>query len=239
MPLYTYNGTRKALKDSFINTQLWVKELLKLQDNFIAWVVGFAVSGMSLMISYFDKLPESIKTESKYIICFLAISIFFGFLWRILTFYSATKYTVIDNYLLTTLNDYEIQPLEVDEDILKNYSYDDLCRHMIQNFNDPFEGRPISEVKKDYSIERLRTFYKELCEFSKKQFDLAMSHYADNLEVAFKLKASKTIEKWKNANIGINISFWKNLMFILYILSIICFLISIFLLAIGFLISCH
>jgi len=232
MALDTYKLTKQQFKKGFERGKELGEKIFQYQDSLITWLIGFAVGGIFLLISNDDKLPLSIKTVEIHILVLLSSTIIFGILFRVIQLILMNRSIAIDTFFLGVFGDVDIPPFEADKEFLDTLTYDKLVEYIKSDFPDcELENKPnLTDFQKNKELPNLKKYYIDLCDFSKKQFDLALDHIADNFQIAFKMDKTKTLLKFKNHKLGFNIVVWNRIVWILFLLSVASFVFTILLL---------
>ena len=217
---------RDRKTNEFVHTQT---------DSLISWIIGFSVTGLLLIASNFDKLKLAFKNITQAITICILITIVLGIIFRFVSYLIILFQKRLENYFAGLFSPIEMTPIEVSDDI-PNADFDYILRRLKDDFNEmiPFP-RSLNSEEKAIELPKLIEHYKAWCDYSKKQFDIAIDHLADINETAYKIKREKTLSALKtemiNPKIGYNLILWNRIRGWLYFMTLISFLISIFILA--------
>jgi hypothetical protein len=217
-------------KNEFIHTQT---------DSLVTWLVGFAFTALCLTVTNIEWIKTNLQNTAKPIILCFSLTIFLGLAYRYVS-YLITMFqkNVEDNYLAFAYNDLEMTPIQVDDEIIVcDYdniasNYDNIVKRLKIDFNEnKFENLILTEEQKLIELPKLIEHYKNLCDFSKKQFDIGVELFAEINEIAYKVD-KKNITKNLNGgllkqNIGYNLTKWQLLRGWIYFLCILSFVIAV------------
>ena len=199
-------------------------------DGFATWIIGFAVAALSLIISNIDSIHKNLKGALKPIAILLTLSICFGLAFRYFSYIVMILHKKLEDYFAGVFSDIDMTPIEVDKEI-ENATFDDIIFSLKNDFDVeiPYPG-PLSEDLKNLELPRLKKHYKDLCEYSRKQFDIAINHWAEVNETAYKIDKStylKSVEKGlKKPRIGFKLKVWSWVVGILYLLCLLSFMVA-------------
>jgi len=197
-------------------------------DGFATWIIGFAVAALSLIISNFDSIRKNIGNAYKPIVILLGLTICFGLAFRYFSYFIMTLQKRLEDYFAGVYSDMDMTPIEVDEDVDKT-TFDDIIIRLKEDFDveTPYSS-PLLEEHKNMELPRLRKHYKDLCEYSKKQFDIAINHWAEVNEIAYKIKKSTSISSFnrqlKRPRIGFKLKIWSWVVGLLYLFCLLSFM---------------
>ena len=155
-------------------------------DAFILWIVAFGVTAISLMVSNLQTLHDHFHGAAKPLIILLSVSICSGLAYRSLSYHMIILYKKLEDYFVARFNDADMTPIEVDPDIQVS-SFEEVIRRLKEDFDAdiPYPA-PLTEDQKALELLRLRKYYVELCQHSRKQFDFGLEQMADIMATAFK-----------------------------------------------------
>lgn len=201
-------------------------------DNLIAWVIGFAFTGLLLLIANIKNLELSLRTPTKPIIICISITIFLGIAFRYVSFLIMTFEKGLDDYYAGLFSKHDFSPVEAGEEI-DNADFDKILLRIKEDFDQPINYTvPITDEFKRIELPKLVEHYKKLCENSKKSFDVAMNHIAEVELTTHRIDKKKNLAAYANAvnattKIGYNEPAWSFLRSLLFTLCLLAFLIGI------------
>src|SRR5258708_6729434 len=210
-------------------------------DGFATWIIGFAVAALSLIISNFDSIRTNLENAYKPIVILLTLTICFGIAFRYFSYFLMILHKKLEDYFAGVFSDIDTTPIEADKDI-DNATFDDIIMKLKSDFDVeiPYPG-PLLEEHKNMELPRLKKHYKDLCEYSRKQFDIAINHWAEVNETAYKIKKSNYINsverELKSPRIGFKLKIWSWVVGLLYLFCLLSFMSAIIVVC-AYLISC-
>lgn len=221
--------TIKDLSKNSYNRRLQLNEFIHTHtDNLMAWLVGFAFTAISLIISDFGSIKTELKSTAKPIVICFFLTILLGLLCRYVSYLIIVFEKSLEDYFAGVYGDIQMYPIEIDEGF-ETWDFDTTLERLIKDFDtkNPFP-RELNEEEKRIEMPKLKEFYKDYCSISKKQFELIVNHLAIVNETAYKLKKDDTIKAFnnllKNPKFGYNQKRWLLIRGWLYVFTIISFL---------------
>ncbi|PWU03760.1 MAG: hypothetical protein C5B52_02860 [Bacteroidetes bacterium] len=208
-------------------------------DEFITWLIGFAIGAISLIVSNLELIHKNVPGIIKPTVLLFAITIFFGLAYRYSSFLFVIKFKKLESYFEGVFSEHNMTPIEYDPDY-DNASFEVILFALAYDFNRaPTFPADLSEEIKKVELPKLKKYYKELCERSKKEYEIENEYWAEVDETAFKLNKQKSIDKLmnpsQNFNIGFNLRRWALITDLLYLLSLLFFVSTVIVISIRLL----
>lgn len=244
MILRPFKYITKYIRDKVERTRKMDDYIHSQVDSFITWIIGFSFSGILLVASNLTTFIS--KEPAKPIILCLCFSIFFGVIFRVVSFLITIFQKSLGDYFWGLLTEDNMTPIFLEDDITK-MEFHELLKLIKDDFDediypnaDPLVTLP-DDLRKSEEI-KLRKHYLALIEYSRKEFDIAVNHIAEIDETAYKIKKETTIgilknlkEAIENSKIGYNQKKWYKARFILYLSCLLSFLTAVSILCIALL----
>lgn len=212
-------------KNEFIHTQT---------DSLVTWLVGFAFTALCLTVTNITSIKTSLQSTAKPIILCFTLTIFLGLAYRYVS-YLITMFqkNVEDDYLAFAYNDLEMTPIQVNDEIVVG-DYDNIVKRLKIDFNETkFDNLILTEEQKQIELPKLIEYYKDLCDISKKQFDIGIDLFAKIQETAYRVNKLNILNQFiqvkeiKKLRIGYNKMNWELSRNLLYFLCILSFVIAV------------
>jgi hypothetical protein len=177
-----------------------------------------------------------LKRTAKPIVVCLFLTIIIGLVFRYVSYVIMIFEKKLDTYFYGRFTEWDTSPTEVDEDI-ETADYDYIIKKLKSDFNEEIQfPRLLNEQEKQIELPKLKEYYKEWCNFSKKQFELGIKHWAEINQTAYKIDKHILIDGIKkgikNPEIGYNSARWEKLRGWLYSLCVLSFVIAVFIVSI-------
>jgi hypothetical protein len=130
----------------------------------------------------------------------------------------------LEDYFASVFADIDMSPIEPDPDI-DSASFEEVIRRLNDDFEEAIHySNPLTDDQKAIELPRLRQHYIDLCNHSKKLFDLAIDHWADVNQTAFKVSKEKFKKQASNPHIGFRLRLWATFASVLYFICILTFM---------------
>jgi len=138
----------------------------------VTWLIGFSMTGLFLIVSNITSLKTNLKSSAKPIVIFLFLTIVLGIAYRYVAYLMMILQKRLEDYLYGVFCEWEMSPIEIDNDI-ENADFSFITKKLNDDFGIviPYE-RILGGPTQEEELPRLKTYYKALCVYSKKQFDL-------------------------------------------------------------------
>jgi len=197
-------------------------------DTLIAWVIGFAFTGLLLLIGNIKGLELMLRQPTKPIIICILITIILGIAFRYVSFLIIMFEKGLDDYYFGRFNKHDVMPFEVDSDI-EAADYDNILISLKQDFGETitYPGQ-LTEEMKAADLPRLKDFYKRLCAHSRKEMNLAMEQIAEIEYTTHRIDKQKNMQLFEkalsNSKVGYNAKSWSFIRSLLFTLCLLAFL---------------
>jgi hypothetical protein len=224
MPKNPYNVLKELSKGQFDRNKALLEFGHSQSDSFITWIIGFGVAAISLLVANLEALHRNGHGSAKPLIVLLTLSICSGLIYRSLSYHMIILYKKLEDYFAGVFADIDMSPIEPDPDI-HSASFDEVIRRLNDDFEEAIPySNPLTDDQKAIEIPRLRQHYIDLCNHSKKLFDLAIDHWADVNQTAFKISKEKFKKQASNPHIGFRLRLWAAFASVLYFICILTFM---------------
>lgn len=196
-------------------------------DKYMVWVVGFAIGGLSIIVTNLTQFNQSFShCIIKTILILLAISIISGILYRWAFYIWQIQYQSVEFYLQGAFSDKEIMETNPD-DLTNEKDIKEVVRRIKIDFGEDVSHiLPIYEQAnvdgKEYLLNDLKNHYKKVGEWAKRDFELAMTYIKDIYKTAFGL-SQKKVDKLFNSNTTKKLKFFGWMAAIMFLLSCLSF----------------
>lgn len=207
-------------------------------DKYMVWVVGFAIGGLSIIVTNLTQFNQSFSHFTiKTILVLLATSIISGILYRWAFYLWQIQYQSIEFYLQGAFTDKEI--MEIDPDDLTNETdIKEVVRRIKTDFGEDFSHilsiyNQANDAGKEYLLNDMKNHYKKTGEWAKKDFEFAMNYVRGIYKSAFGL-SQKKIDKLFNADTAENLKFYGRTVAITFFLSCLSFISVVIILCIKY-----
>ncbi|MES1223917.1 MAG: hypothetical protein ABUT20_50945 [Bacteroidota bacterium] len=196
-------------------------------DSLITWLVGFAFAALSLIVSNLNSLRVNFHNDIKPVIFCLTLTIVAGLAFRYVSYLVMIFHKNLDNYFAGIFSDFEMTPIETDEDI-ETADFNYIAKRLKDDFNEVIPAlEKLSESDKEIELPNLINHYKKLCQHSAKQLKIGLDYIADINETAYRVNKKITLDQFnkelKKPNIGYNQKKWNRIRTWLYTLCILSF----------------
>ncbi|HEY6437842.1 MAG TPA: hypothetical protein VIY47_14725 [Ignavibacteriaceae bacterium] len=221
---YKEKVDRDRKNNEFIYTQT---------DSLISWIIGFAFTGLLLIIGNIKTLELNSRTPTKPIIICILITIVLGIAFRYISFLIITFEKNLDDYYFGLFSKHEMTPFEVDSEV-ENDSFDKVLIRLKEDFNETINyPDPLNDEMKARELPQLKEHYKKLCAHSRKSLDIAMGHIANIEFDTHRIDKKKNIDLFNqalknNINTGYNAGKWEFFRSLFFTLCLLAFLTGIF-----------
>jgi hypothetical protein len=160
------------------------------------------------MVSNLQTLHEHVHGAAKPLVILLTVSVCSGLAYRSLSYHMIILYKRLEDYFAGVFSDADMAPIEADPDI-QEASFEEVIRQLKEDFDMeiPYPA-PLTDDQKVVELPRLRKYYVELCQHSRKQFDLGIDHMADIMQTAFKIKKEEFKKRFSKPNVGFHLRRW-------------------------------
>lgn len=209
-------------------------------DKILVWIVGFAITGFSLIISNKIDFKELYQKQITIIILsLLLLCILNGILYRISSLFSVSHFQQLIFKLKGSFMSDEMmntEPLKEDIDnitfinneIFINYghNYDDIVRRYFSSED---------EKEKAILLKYLIQEHNQLAAIAKKGEEHSHKYVISTFQEIFGIN-DKQFKKIETTNITNKFKFWEKLRVVSLIITIMCFIVVLFILFIGFVI---
>lgn len=172
------------------------KSILDYNDKFIVWIVGFAITTITLIISNNDKLLKI--TSSRNInsaVIFLALSFFLGIIYRLLSFVLIRYLSEIVIFAEIAFST-DIEFPASDDDYIKIVNDSSDYNFILSQIKDAGGSIP-EDLKESYNtsndveklllLKHIKVFYSEQVKHNKKHYDAAMDYVLDTFKKAYNM----------------------------------------------------
>lgn len=195
---------------SSFNTSIdTTKSILDYNDKFIVWIVGFAITTITLLIANSSKLSIIVTENSiKITIILLSISLLFGIIFRLLAFTLLRYFSEIIIFIETALStEYEFPDMDNDDIERINKSND--FNYILSQISDAGGNIPENtiilyrnsdDVNKKILLDSFKSHYADQIVFNKKHFDTAMEFIFDTYRKGLDISESEFHSLMKNGN---------------------------------------
>jgi hypothetical protein len=205
-------------------------------DSLITWLVGFAFAALSLIASNIGSIKTNLHSDAKPIILSLLFTIVLGLAFRYVSYLVMIFQKSLDNYFAGIFSDFEMTPMEVDEDI-KTADFNYITKRLKDDFNAEIPIlKELTETQKQIELPNLINHYRKLYEHSAKQFKIGLDYIADINQIAYKIDKRVTLDQFnkelKNPNIGYSQKKWDRIRTWLNTFCILAFTTAIFIVSI-------
>jgi hypothetical protein len=168
-------------------------------ENFILWIVGFAVTMIGLIISNIEKLKLVVNfTDIQTILVLLALSLFFGVFNRYSIFRLRTVNNLIENFIRLSLSNFdfpEIKPDDLDEGITFDELIDRFKLDYDLDYNRYFEDyNNFNEFEKIAVLEDLKLRHREIAHFLRETYQDGLENVRNIYKIAYGLSEKKSRE---------------------------------------------
>lgn len=207
-------------------------------EKYMVWVVGFAIGGLSIIVT---NLTEFNQTYShcviKIILILLSISIISGIVYRWSFYMWQIQYQSIEFYLQGAFSDREIMKIEPD-DLTDETDIKEVIRRIKTDFGEdvshvlPLYNQADTSLK-EYLLNDLKQHYKKVGEWAKKDFEFAMKYVKNVYQNAFGL-SEKRIDKIFNSKTSLKLKLFGWTTAITFFLSCLSFIAVVFILCITY-----
>ena len=224
-----FEALHQLMKDKFDRDRVMIEFAHTQSDSMVTWLIGFAITGLTLILVNIEKIQSNLENALTPISVLLCLTICLGLIYRYLSPIIVVKQKGLQDFLSGIFADFDVTPIEADPEVDKA-SFDDILRKLKSDFDVdtpyPFQ---LTEAQKASELPKLVNHYKEWCKHSKRQFDIAVNHWAEVNETVYKIPKSKTVEKFKKVitnapQTGYNFRLWTRLNGVLYLLYILSFM---------------
>jgi hypothetical protein len=207
-------------------------------DKLIVWIVGFAIGGLSLIVSNYTELDKNFSYNLiRIILTLLTISIISGILFRIAFFFSAIYERHIESYIHAAYSNKEFMEI-APNDLSEETNINEVIRRIRVDF-----GEDTTNVLEHYDkadnneklilLESLKAHYKKIGEWAKKDFEFAVEYSKDTLKKAYGY-SDKKINEIFNDNSSSKLKFWNFMYQWSFLISCLCFITVIIILCIFY-----
>ncbi|HUM50811.1 MAG TPA: hypothetical protein PK431_03310 [Chitinophagales bacterium] len=244
-----WNSVKKMSLISFKTNIDTTKSILDYNDKFIVWIVGFAITSITLIIANNTKLLNVTSSKSiKIVIIFLTISFFSGIICRLLSFILLRCLSDIMVYLEIALStEYDFPDMDKDDIERVNNSTDyiyiidqyieaggKIPENLISSYKNSTDS-----VKNDF-LTKAKIAYSELIAYNKEHYDNAMNFVFDTYRKAYNISIDEFNTLMNNSN-SITNKYYKlidrKLIPFTFFLSCVTFLISLIIIIANYLIK--
>ena len=159
-------------------------------DKYMIWIVGFSITGLSIIISSLTQFNQAFDHSIIRIILFLlATSIISGIIYRLAFYLWQIQYQAIEFYLQGAFSDKQI--METDPDDLTNEKdIKEIVRRISNDFGEdlthvlPLYDQSPDDMK-EFILNDLKNHYKKTGELAKRDFELGMNYVKSIYKDAF------------------------------------------------------
>ena len=197
-------------------------------DKYMVWVVGFAIGGLSIIVTNLTQFNQTFNhCVIKAILILLSISIISGIIYRWSFYLWQIQYQSIEFYLQGAFSDKEIMETEPD-DLSNETDIKEVVRRIKTDFGEdvshilPLYNQADANLK-EYLLKDLKQHYKKVGEWAKKDFEFAMKYVKDVYQKAFGL-SEKRIDKMFNAKNSAKLKFFGWTTAIAFLISCLSFI---------------
>lgn len=210
-------------------------------DKILVWIVGFAITGFSLIISNkidFNKLYQ--KETIIIILSLLFLCIISGIIYRISSLYSINHFQQLifklkgsfmsDEMMNTEPIDESIDNITfINNEILINYghNYDDIVRQFFLSEN---------KEEKELLLKYLINEHNQLASIAKKGEEHSTKYVYDTYKTIFGV-SDKQLKKIEKTNNTYWFKFWEKFRIVSLMVTILSFIVVLLILFIGFIIN--
>lgn len=240
MVKYPYDALMDSSKESLDRDRKLIEYSHQQTDSMLSWLIGISVTAVSLIVANFNSIKTSLKSSGKLIVLFLSLSIISGIAFRYVSYLVVIFHKRLEDFFSARFSEFQITPVDTDEDF-ESADFNSIIRDLKNDFNiDVPYSASLTESQQVEELPRLKRYYKEMCFYSSRQYNLAIGHLAEINAIAFKVKPEKFIAKMQksltgNVNIGFNIKKWYNAKGILFFISLSSFVMAVMVLCVYFL----
>ena len=197
-------------------------------DTLVAWIIGFAFTGLMLLIGKIKSLDLALSNPTKPIIICILVTIILGLAFRYVSFLIVLFEKGLDDYYFGRFGEHEFTPIEVDEEI-ETADFEKMVIRLKEDFDKSISYNvPLTEELKAIELPQLKEHYKKLCEHSKKSLDLVMKHIAEIEFTTHRIDIRKNLDLFNkalnNPKTGYNAKNWSFARSLLFTLCLLAFL---------------
>lgn len=230
--LTPHDAVIKIFRDTYSRDKDIFKTANASVDSMLTWLVGFAVAGITLIVSNFDKFTGSGFGVRIPVLC-LSCTLAAGLVCRVLLYIFALKIANLEHLFSTALSELEVmnfKPVEI-----KEMNTDELLELMEYNF-----GRKIEKYNKEgeeINLEFLKSYYTKFESFAKENFYYGINRIALLLETAYQIPREETVTQFEISvglkegsikKVGFNARRLQKMIGLLYLVAIVSFMICAF-----------
>lgn len=173
-------------------------------EKFMLWIVGFAIGGLSLIISNIVSFQDHYSsTITKIVLISLATSIVSGIIYRWAFYTFQIHYQQIEFYLKGAFSNLPMMPTSK-KDVTTEIDFNRLAIKMNFDFGIDLTNRieeyeHAEKKEKEFLLDDLKNYYKEMNDLSVYEYEFALKYVDEIHRKAFGL-SEKQIEKLKNTD---------------------------------------
>ena len=201
-------------------------------DSLITWIIGFAFTGLLLLIGNLRTLELGNRPVTKPIILCLLVTIVLGITFRYISFLVMLFEKGLDDYYMGLFGKTEMSPIEMDEDAA-NADFEEILIRLKEDFDEEIiYPKTLLENEKIAELHKLKEHYRRLTEHARKNLDIVMEHIAEVEYTAHRIPKQKNTalfnKAMKDPKIGYHAAKWSFLRSLLFSLCLLSFLAAMF-----------
>lgn len=190
-------------------------------DKFITWIIGFSVTGLSLIISKISEFNSAFTALTvKSTLYLLSLSIIAGVLYRLFSYFYQLEYRKIELYLEIALTDIEVMKIEPEE-VSGISNYREIVRRLKTDFGEDLTH--IIEVynqanpeQKDKLLADLKDYHQTFAGWVKEDYKNGLESVKEIYQKGLGISKKRMDKLFKG-----NLSTWKYKFFSW--ISVVCF----------------
>ncbi|MDP2527610.1 hypothetical protein [Maribacter dokdonensis] len=200
-------GTLEKTKANFIFN-------FSQNDKILVWIVGFSVTGISLIVSKISDIAENYSDcILKTVLILLTASIISGIIYRFSALLFLTKYQNIMFYLEGAFSKEKTMPTETRE-LKKPDDIHEIYQKIKADFDHDYEdvlnlyNQPQTDESKKYYIDYLKSEYQRLAEWSASEYKIADDYVKGVFKTAFGFTDKKINKIFSKNNDSFYLKLW-------------------------------
>jgi hypothetical protein len=221
-----FESVREAILEVVQNHKTHSKQLIDQVDGLMLWIVGFSISGLSLIVSDLAKFNDSFThTHLKWVLILLSLSIISGIVFRIGCYFIQMYNHQINIFIENAFSDKEFMQID-SEDISKEENVNEVLRRLMVDFGESAEGilnaysslDTTNPTLNEALLNDLKNHYRRIGDWARKDYEIAIGFAKDTMQKAYGYSAEQ-VNTLMNEDTAAKWGLWVKISYLSFLLS--------------------